>query len=334
MDAAERHQMDTSGASTDAGYQHVRTLEGHHSSVAGVKFKPDDGAILASCSADGTIKMWKTETGETTRTLKGHKNGINDVAWSQDCRYLCSASDDQTAMVWDAESGKQLSTLSGHSNFVFSIKFSPAGNLLVSGSFDETVRVWDARTSGIIRELPAHSDPVTSVDINQDGTTLVSSSFDGLVRIWDTSNGKCLRTVIDENHHPVSFTRFTPNGRYLLVATLNGQMALRNCEDNKIKKVYRGYQNQMYCLVPAISCTKGRLGGRWLVTGSEDNGICVWEINKRELCQKIEGRSSPSALGSGHCDVPLCVDAHPTQTMIASGAGEKDSSIRLWRASE
>lgn len=329
--AGQGNRTDKSLPGMQARYRHVRSLEGHQSSVSGVKFKPEDGLLLASCSADGTIKLWETENGKTLRTLQGHKNGINDIAWSKDGRYLCSASDDQSAILWDVETGKQLNTLVGHSNFVFSIKFSPAGNLLVSGSFDETVRVWDARTCEMIQELPAHSDPVTAVDINQDGTTLVSSSFDGLVRIWDTSNGKCLRTLIDENNHPVSFTRFTPNGKFLLVATLNGQMTLRDCEENKIKKVYKGYKNDLYCLVPTISHTRGRMGGRWLVTGSEDNGIYVWEISKRKLCQKIEGRSNPSSPGNGHCDVVLCVDAHPNQTIIASGARTKDRTIRLWQ---
>lgn len=316
-----------------ANYQHQRTLEGHTSSVSGVKFKPTDGALIASCSADGTVRMWDTQKGKLLMTLEGHKMGINDIGWSRDARYLCSASDDQAVILWDAESGTRLNTLTGHSNFVFSVKFNPAGNMLVSGSFDETVRIWDVRTCEIIKDLPAHSDPVTAVDINQDGTTIVSSSFDGLVRIWDASNGKCLRTLIDENDHPISYAHFTPNGKFLLISTLNGQMTLRDCEENKIKKIYKGHKNENYCLVPAISHTRGRKGGRWLVAGSEDNTICVWEISKRKLCQRIEGRSSPSSEGNGHCDVVLCIDAHPNETIIASGGREKDSTIRLWKDS-
>ncbi|CAD7696095.1 unnamed protein product [Ostreobium quekettii] len=329
--AAENRQIGKAASGIEARYQHVRTLEGHQSAVSGVKFKSDNGSLLASCSADGTIRIWETETGKALRTMQGHKNGLNDVSWSKDCQYLCSASDDKTAKVWAAETGQELSTLKGHSGYVFSVKFNPEGNLLVSGSFDETVRMWDARTSELVRELPAHSDPVTSVDINPDGTALVSSSFDGLVRIWDTSNGKCLKTLIVDNSEPVSFTRFTPNGKFLLVATLDGKMHLRDYEADKIKKTYKGYQNQRHCLVPAMSHTQGRHGYRWLVSGSEDNGIYVWEINKKKLCQKIEGRATPSSPGEGHCDVVLCVDTHPKQIMVASGAKERDCSIRLWR---
>lgn len=87
--------------------------------------------------------------------------------------------------------------------------------------FDETVRIWDVKTGKCLKILPAHSDPVSAVHFNRDGTVIVSGSYDGLCRIWETSTGSCLKTLIDDDNPPISYAQFSPNGKYILAATLD-----------------------------------------------------------------------------------------------------------------
>ena len=49
---------------------------------------------------------------------------------------------------------------------------------------------------------------------------------DGLCRIWDTASGQCLKTLIDDDNPPVSFVKFSPNGKYILAATLDNTLKL------------------------------------------------------------------------------------------------------------
>lgn len=49
------------------------------------------------------IKIWDTETGDIVHTFKGHKEGINDIAWSTDGEHLASASDDRTIIIWSMQ---------------------------------------------------------------------------------------------------------------------------------------------------------------------------------------------------------------------------------------
>jgi COMPASS component SWD3 len=50
-----------------------------------------------------------------------------------------------------------------------------------------------------------------------------------LVRVWDVATGECLKTLFADGNPPVSYAKYSPNGRYILAGTLDntvGVMAL------------------------------------------------------------------------------------------------------------
>jgi WD40 repeat protein len=65
-----------------------------------VAFSPD-GRLLASGSADNTIKLWEVASGSEVRTLTGHTYLVWSVAFSPDGRLLASGSGDNTIKLWD-----------------------------------------------------------------------------------------------------------------------------------------------------------------------------------------------------------------------------------------
>jgi len=50
---------------------------------------------------------------------------------------------------------------------------------------------------------------------------IVSGSHDGSCKIWDNESGKCVKVLIDDKTPAVSFAKFSPNGKFILVATLD-----------------------------------------------------------------------------------------------------------------
>lgn len=63
------------------------SLTGHRATVTRVLFHPVF-SLMVSASEDASIKVWDFETGEYERTLKGHTDSVQDIAFDQQGKLL------------------------------------------------------------------------------------------------------------------------------------------------------------------------------------------------------------------------------------------------------
>jgi COMPASS component SWD3 len=292
------------------------TLKGHKKAISSVNFSPD-GDLLASSSNDRTVRIWDVVTGNYRHSLLGHQEGISDVNWSRNGSLLATGSDDTHVKLWKAESGQPIHTLKGHTNYVMCVGFHPEANIVASGSFDKTVRLWELRTGKCLYKLDAHSEMVVSANFNSTGERIVTAGFDGFVKIWDVKTGQLLKTFrgsSDENT-PVCFAKWSPNDMFILVGSFDGTWKLLQAENGEPSRTYCGHKFNDYCLFASFSLNSGK----WIISGSADNSICVWDITSSMLLQRLEG----------HEDVVVAVSGHPTAEVIASGS--LDKTVKLWK---
>ena len=47
--------------------------------------------------------IWDAMDGAHVRTLEGHSEGVNDIAWSSDPVYLATGSDDYSVKIWNVQ---------------------------------------------------------------------------------------------------------------------------------------------------------------------------------------------------------------------------------------
>lgn len=105
------------------------------------------GKLLASCSADMSIKLWDFhQSFACVKTMHGHDHNVNSVAFMPQGDFVVSASRDKSIKIWEVATGYCVKTLTGHREWVRMARVSPCGELIASCSNDQTVRVWHVAT--------------------------------------------------------------------------------------------------------------------------------------------------------------------------------------------
>jgi len=150
-------------------------LRGHDGIVWDVAFSPD-GKEIASSSADGTVRIWRTADGALLRVLQ-HPADISSIAFSPDGTILAAGGVKEwpVAAVWlyDTETWLQMGELEAAWN-IPAIVFFPERGYIVGGGISRNVSVW-SEASGEELFLLYHPGQVSALDRDRDGDTLITA---------------------------------------------------------------------------------------------------------------------------------------------------------------
>src|SRR5262249_26870268 len=151
----------------------------HKGAIWALAFSKD--GILASGSADRTVKLWHFGNGKRPKTLQTTWSGIRPIraaVYSPDGTVIAVATTDNAVHIRDAKTGDIITGLRGHAGMVNCIAFAPDGHTLGSGSDDATVKLWDWTSGDELFTMRGHTAPVRALAFSPDGKSIISAGDD------------------------------------------------------------------------------------------------------------------------------------------------------------
>ena len=175
------------------------------------------GTLMATASADGTVRISQVADGKFVRALVGHKGAVNAVSFSNTGTHIATGGADGTARLWTVADGKQTAIFE-HGSVVSAVLAVGVGTQVISGGTDKFVRQWDPvakpdeETKKVkpLREISGHTAAIISLALT--GTTLASGSADKTVKLWNSATGAAVRTITSSRccvEHRVFTERYT-----------------------------------------------------------------------------------------------------------------------------
>uniref|UniRef100_M8C6Y1 WD repeat-containing 3-like protein n=1 Tax=Aegilops tauschii TaxID=37682 RepID=M8C6Y1_AEGTA len=140
--------------------------------------------VVASGHADGSIRLWDTESGACEATLHGHRSAASALRFAPSGAVLASGSKDCDVILWDVVAQAGLFRLRGHRDQVTDLLFLDSGKKLVTCSKDKFIRVWDLDTQHCLQIVGGHHSEIWSMDVDPSEKFLVSGSADPELRVF------------------------------------------------------------------------------------------------------------------------------------------------------
>ncbi|MFA5182648.1 MAG: caspase family protein [Syntrophales bacterium] len=173
----------------------------------------------------------------------GHSGSVTAVALSPDGKYVLTADVDGNIKLWDAAGGFEIRTYTGQNQRIFGLHFSPDGKLFLSNGHGGNLRsiLWEVATGRQIRQFENAKGAFSS-----DGGQLLlmpevkTDWSEGTFSVWDLSLGK--QTVTSQFNPPEDKHEyaFSDDGRYVLVLTKDGHLALWDMRTQQKLKTFQG----------------------------------------------------------------------------------------------
>jgi WD40 repeat protein len=206
---------------TQAG-QRLADITGHRKMVYNVASSPD-GAMVATASYDGSVRLFDAQTGEPRRAFELGTERTSAVAFDPRGGELAVAADSGKLLLFDRTSGTVRRTINAHTTWIQDVEYSRDGTrILTVGRQDHTARIWNAATGALELTLGGRKDNLLQGSFSPDGLLVAAAGVDHVATIWDARTGELMRTI-----HGADFSAaFSLNGRELLTTGYYGYAVL------------------------------------------------------------------------------------------------------------
>ncbi|KAI0036042.1 WD-repeat-containing protein [Vararia minispora EC-137] len=305
----------------------IRTLECGHAICSA--FLPGDRHIAVGTKS-GELLLYDLSSSTLVETYKAHTGTLWSIHVRHDEQALVTGSADKDVKFWSFERKKpedkngpdmlklvHTRTLK-MTDDVLSVRYSPSGKLLAVALLDSTVKVFYQDTLKFFLSLYGHKLPVLSMDISHDSKLIVTSSADKNVKIWGLDFGDCHKSL------------FAHEDSVMQVAFEHKSHYFWSVGKDKMLKYWDGDKARLLRHHGEIWALAASRFGNFVVTGSHDKSIRVWEkLDEPLFLEEERERELEDIYESGLADT-LNRDDPP----IGAGAGDAGADLQAAEQAE
>jgi WD40 repeat protein len=197
-----------------------RAIQAHRGAILGLAIDADS-KILATASADSSVKLWRLPELQLIRSLSGHEGAVVDVEISPTGDLVASTGADGSIRLWDPASDRALAVIMVPEGGIEDIAFDAGGRRLAAVSRHGDVQVWDVAHRRLEASLRNGGGKMLSVAWSRDGTRMAAGGADAIVRLFDVERG---REVIGLHGHVSGITslQFCQDDLFLMSTSQDG----------------------------------------------------------------------------------------------------------------
>ena len=136
------------------------------------------------------VSIFDRNSRKFMHSIKSHPGGVENVAFTQDSKYLITGGMEGRLYMWSVSTGKKVDTLSHHSDAVLAISSNDTGRWIATAGYDKIIKVFNRSFRKNHYKLISHKEPVTTVSFLSE-QRLLSSDKEGTILIWDIVKSNC-----------------------------------------------------------------------------------------------------------------------------------------------